>query len=518
MMLDLTPLLRHYAKRRGALLDRMVAPKTQEQQLLALVKKGRDTVFGREHGFDQIRSVKDFQHRVPLRRYEQFWEQYWKPAFPLLRGHTWPEEIPYLPVSSGTTSGTTKYIPCSQEMIRSNTTAGIDLLVHHLRNRPSSSILGGRSFILGGSTELVTEAAGVFSGDLSGISVKALPWWARLRYFPPPELALLKDWEEKIRLLGPLSLTQNLRMLSGVPSWLLIFLEKTAEAAGKPGAKIVELYPHLEMLVHGGVNFAPYRPRFRTLLEGSNAELREVYPASEGFIAIADRGPGDGMRLNLDIGLFFEFVPFEELHAPNPTRHWVDTIETGVNYAVVLTTCAGLWGYVLGDTVRFIDRDPPRLLVTGRTSYYLSAFGEHLIGEEIEDAVSGAAAALGVPVEDYSVGPVYPDESNPLGGHRYVVEFGGGPVDQAAQLRFGKEIDRRLKDRNEDYAGHRAEGFGLRDPEILVVPRGTFAAWMKHRGKLGGQHKVPRVLNDQTLFQDLLEFSQSRIETGGGGG
>ncbi|RIL12514.1 MAG: auxin-regulated protein [Proteobacteria bacterium] len=508
-MLNATPLLKLYAKIRRAKLNRTNYAEQQEQELLKLVKISQNTEFGIEHKFNAIKSVSDFQNRVPLRRYEQFWEGYFKERFPKLNNITWPGVIPYFAVSSGTTSGTTKWIPYTHEMTSSNAKAGVDLLVHHVTQNPASRLMAGKSFVLGGSSELVERTPGVYSGDLSGIAVKTLPLWARARYFPPQKLALLKNWEEKIQILGRESLKQNIRSISGVPSWLLIFFEKMTEIVPGSGGKICNIYPKLEMLVHGGVSFAPYHKKFLELLEGSRAELREVYPASEGFIAVGDRSYGDGLRMIIDHGIFFEFVPLEEIDKPSPTRHWVRDLELGVNYAVIITNCAGLWSYVLGDTVRFVDRDPPRLLVTGRISYYLSAFGEHVIDEELEDSVSYAAASISKQVVDYSVGPIFPSASSTLGGHLYVVEFAQAGVSTAEIESFAGALDKRLSERNEDYEAHRAGGYGLNPPKVILAKPGAFAAWMKSRGKLGGKHKVPRIINDTALLDSLRTFAEA---------
>ncbi len=505
-MLNLTPLLRLYATFRNSQLLAQDPTNVQAQTLRSLLHKARLTQFGKDYSFHNISTVDEYQSRVPLRTYEDFWEQYWKGPFPNLRDVTWPGLIPYFPVSSGTSSGTTKYIPYTNEMKNSNTKAGMDLLVHHVSNKPQSRIMGGKNFMLGGSTDFVKEAPGVWSGDLSGISVKELPWWIRPRYFPPQDLALISDWEEKIDVLGTEALKADIRMISGVPSWLLIFFDKLADALGHDTPRACELFPNLELLVHGGVNFAPYFEQFQELLEGSHAELREVYPASEGFIASADRGSGEGLRMVLDHGIFYEFVPVDELSSPNPTRHWIKTVEKDVNYAIVLTTCAGIWSYILGDTVRFIDTETPRLLITGRTSYMLSAFGEHVIAEEVEYAVSNAAHEIGETVSDYSVGALFPQNPGDLGGHLYVVEFTDGEISREKMQTFLNRIDQDLCKRNEDYEAHRAEGFGLKAPQAISVPQGTFAAWMKKRGKLGGQNKVPRIISRTELFDDLKEF------------
>ncbi|MHA1537276.1 MAG: GH3 family domain-containing protein [Alphaproteobacteria bacterium] len=509
-MIDLTPIFRLMARRRLARLARLDPPETQERQLLALVRKAASTRFGRNHGFDAVRSVGDFQARVKLRYYEDFWEEYWRQPFPHIAGVTWPGATPYFAVTSGTTTGATKYIPCSPQMLRSNVRASLDILTHHVDQRPDSKLLGGRGFMLGGSTDLTAQAPGIASGDISGIAVAELPWWMSRRYFPPKKMALIADWEEKIAKLAPASLATDIRTISGTPSWLLVFMEKLAALRPELPHRLASYYPNLELLIHGGVNFAPYRAQFEALIEGSRAELREVYPASEGFIAIADRGPGMGMRMLLDTGLFYEFVPVEELASANPARHWIGNAETGVNYALVLSSCAGLWSYVLGDTVRLVGLDPPRLLVTGRTSYMLSAFGEHLIDEEIEEAVAKAAAAIGARITDYSLGAIIPKKKGELGYHLLIAEFDDPAPSAGQQERFRETVDSALSATNEDYQAHRAGGVGLGPPRLYAVPPGTFARWMKRRGKLGGQNKVPRIITDEALFDDLRGFAKAR--------
>jgi len=505
-MLDATPLLRLYAGHRAKALAAERPAEAQEAELRRLLSRAAATPFGQRHAFARLGSVADFQRATPLRRYEDFWREYWQAAFPLLGGLSWPGAIPYLAVTSGTSTGKTKYIPVSREMLAANRRAVLDMFTHHLANRPQSRVLGGRNFMLGGSTALTREAPGVMSGDLSGIAAKEVPLWARPRYFPPLKEALAADWEAKIARLAPLSLATDIRTVSGTPSWLLIFFDKLAALRPELPRRLASYYPNLELLVHGGVNFAPYRRRFEALLAGGHAELREIYAASEGFIAVADRGTGEGLRLILDNGLFYEFVPLEELAGPAPVRHWIADAETNVNYALVLSSCAGLWAYVLGDTVRLVERTPPRILITGRTSYALSAFGEHLIDEEIEEAVARAAAAIGASVGDYAVAPLYPEQEGERGGHLFVVEFADTVPEDAALRHFVERLDTALAAANADYWAHRSGGYGMRAPAIRAVAPGGFARWMKSRGRLGGQHKVPRIVNDAALFKELLAF------------
>ena len=503
-MIDFTPAFRLYARGRRRRLARQDAGAAQSRELARLVARAKSTRFGRDHGFHAVHSIADFQRQVPLRRYESMWADYWRGSFPRLIDISWPGTIPYFAVTSGTTSGTSKNIPVSHEMNFANTRAALDLLAHHLAAWPAGRPLGGKNFVLGGSSNLKTLAPGVEAGDLSGIAVARLPWWLRAFVFPPAHVARESDWEKKTDAIAALARNADIRVLGGTPAWLLLLFARQQELAGaKSGARA--LYPKLEMLVHGGVNFAPYRARFEEFLQGG-AELREIYAASEGFIALQDQTPSDGLRLLVDNGLFFEFVAVDELEQANPIRHTLADAEIGVNYAIVLSSCAGVWAYVIGDTVRFVSLKPPRILVTGRTSYFMSAFGEHLIGEEIEDAVVAAAVEIGAAVTDFAMGARFPRQGSECGGHVYVVELTRSPPTGDERRRFAEALDRRLCARNDDYSHYRGDS-RIAPPEILFVLQGTFAAWMKARGKLGGQNKVPRVINNARLLEQLLDFA-----------
>ncbi len=503
-MIDLSPILVPYAKRRVRKLEALHPEAAQELWLKRLIAAGSMTRFGKEHGFDGLRGVADYQAAVPLRDYDDFWNQYWRRDFPNIKGSTWPQQPPFFALSSGTCTGVTKYIPLTKQGLVYNSRAGTDLLCWHLGARPDSKILKGRSLIMGGSTDLRSLAPGIRAGDLSGIVAANLPSYLRPWYAPPKDIALLSDWDRKLDALVELARKADIRSISGVPAWLQVFSGRLADRA-QVNQSWAELFPRLELVVHGGVNFAPYAPWFQKVLEGSRAELREVYPASEGFIALSDRGPADGLRLLVDHGIFYEFVPLDELHAENPTRHWVGDIRTGINYAVVLTTCSGLWSYILGDTVRFIETMPPRLVVSGRIAWTLSAFGEHLIAQEVDDAVCRARDKLGLELSEYCVGADIPMDASRPGRHIYLVEFGRrpGPVELE---RFSLALDRRLKQLNEDYLAHREGGVGLGAPKVLPLSIGGFKNWMQSQGKLGGQHKVPRIMADHQQFVELLNY------------
>lgn len=503
-MLDATVLLRLYARWRRARLNRQDPQAAQRDTLQRLVGRAAATSFGRDHGFARISTLEDFQKAVPLRRFEDFWRDYWAVGFPRVTDASWPGTVPYFAKTSGTTSGTSKYIPVTREILKGNQRAVLDLLCFHVEAKPDSRVLGGRTFMLGGSTALEEPTAGVFAGDMSGVSAREVPPWARLFYYPPPEVAEMSDWERKMALLAEDAPKRDIRLVGGTTSWLLLFLQDLAARSGGLAAA----FPKLELVVYGGVAFAPYRAQYEALLGGRGIDFREVYPASEGFLAVADRGVGEGLRLQADGGLFFEFVPVEELESRNPRRFWLGTVETDVNYAVALSTPAGAFAYILGDTVRFLSTDPPRILITGRTSTSLSAFGEHLIEEEIQRAVSEASASQGLSVADFSVGPVYPTGEERCGHHLYVVEFDGGPVAPERLKAFSQRVDEVLCRINDDYRDHREGDIQMKGPEVLAAPHGSFFNWMKARGKLGGQNKVPRVITDPDLLSSLVEASR----------
>ncbi|MFN4261207.1 MAG: GH3 auxin-responsive promoter family protein [Gemmataceae bacterium] len=496
-------LLNQYAQRRAGKLNRLSVARTQEATLCHLVRRARDTRFGRAHGFGHIRAITDYQRQVPLREYEAFWTEYWQPDFPRLVDVTWPGQAPYLALSSGTVSGTTKYIPVSAEMLRSNRRAALTTLALYLAAYPNTPIFTGRIFFLGGSTDLRQLADGVRGGDLSGIAAREVSSLLRPYTFPPLELGLLADWEEKVRLLAQRGAELPITLLSGVPSWLLLLFDRLKQVTGKQ--HIADIWPTLRVVVHGGTKFDPYRNLFRQEIGSDTVHFLETYPCSEGFVATEDPRY-QLLRVVPDHGIFFEFVPVAELPSAQPTRHTLAKVAVGVQYAVVLTTCAGLWSYVVGDTVCFEQRDPPLLRFTGRTRYFLSAFGEHVISEEVERAVAQAAEATGAAVIDFHVGPIFPEAPSAPGRHRYLVEFARPPADLA---RFATELDAILCQLNEDYQAHRAGDLTMLPPEVVVVRPGGFADWMRSRGKLGGQHKVPRMDNSGTLTRELSAWLAS---------
>ena len=494
------------ARRRVVDLERLDAAKAQEQTLIGLVQRAANTRFGKDHDFARIRTVEEFQRLVPIRDYEAFWQEYWKNDFPNIRGATWPGSIPYFALSSGTTSGTTKYIPISTAMLASNRKAALTMLSAFVAGRTDAHLFHGRLFFLGGCTDLERLGPDVLAGDLSGIAAREIPVYLRPYSFPPLDLALLSDWEEKVSVLAEHSAKLPITMISGVPSWLLILFNRLKAVTGKD--RLIDIWPDLRLVIHGGVKFDPYRELFRKEIGSDGVRFLETYPCSEGFVAFEDPRY-DLLRLLPDHGIFFEFVPVNELGKDRPVRHTLANIEIGVQYAVVLTNCAGLWSYVVGDTVAFERRDPPLLRFTGRTKYYLSAFGEHLISEEVEKAISTAARVTDSAVVDFHVGPLFPGRPAEPGRHLYLVEFARPPADVS---RFRSELDSTLCHMNDDYRAHRTGGTGMAEPEIRLVPRGAFADWMRAHGKLGGQHKLPRMDNTGELTRQMAGWLAERVD------
>jgi hypothetical protein len=494
-----------YASKRVRALAALQPVAVQERTLQSLLRKARATRFGRDHHFESIRSEADYQRRVPLRTYEDLWTAYLKERYPTFDNLTWPGRIPFLALSSGTTSGTTKYIPVSHEMVASNRTAAQTMLAYYLAARPDSRLFLGRLFFLGGSSDLETPAPGVRQGDLSGIAAKTVGPWLGPYTFPPLELALEPDWDTKLAQLIERGRREPITLVSGVSSCLITLFHRLLEHTGL--RTIAEVWPKLEVVVHGGCKFDPYRDSCLELLGNAQIQLQESYPCSEGFIAFGD--PATGLlRLLFDHGIFYEFVPVEELGAPSPTRHSLRAAQVGVNYAIVISTCAGMWAHIVGDTVRFESLSPPLLTFTGRTKYTLSAFGEHLISDELEGAVALASGRAGAQVREWHVGPVFHE---PLGHHLYVFEFSRPP---GGLVEFRAALDDALVHRNDHYQWFRAPGGGLPLPEIVVASPGSFESWMRARGQLGGQHKVPRIDSSGSLTAQLLSFlrAEHRVE------
>ncbi len=501
------------ARHRVRQLDALDAGQAQEVVLRKLIRFAQNTRFGKDHDFRFLRTVADYQKRVPVREYEQFWAEYWNAdgRYPEASFNaTWPGRTPYFALSSGTTSGATKYIPVTHEMVKSNRKAAFTTMAFFRDAYPHADTFAGKFFFLGGSTVFRPQSDGSFAGDLSGIAAKEITDAVRPYVFPSLELSLLSNWEEKLAKLSEISIHEPITAVSGVPSWMLKLFDSVLKAAGK--TKLIDVWPQLKVIIHGGTKFDSFKNTFREVIGSDEVKFCEVYPASEAFIATQDFR-SNLLRVVPDHDVFFEFVPMEyfengKLKTDRPTRHTLANLEVGAVYAVLITSCSGIWSYLLGDTVRFESRNPPLLRFTGRTKNFLSAFGEHLIEEEVEKAVAKAAGECGVLTEDHHVGPVFPTDTKQPGHHLYLIEFRGQPP--ADLGRFAEIIDRELCRLNEDYDAHRLKDLTMKKPVVRAVPAGGFGRWMASRGKAGGQNKVPRMDNTGLMTADIAQWMADR--------
>ncbi|HEY8368857.1 MAG TPA: GH3 auxin-responsive promoter family protein [Thermodesulfobacteriota bacterium] len=495
----LHPVIRTLAARRVArLAAALAAPEAAQAEVLArLVRRARDTDFGRRHDFAGIRTAADFRARVPLRTYLDYrpWIERALAGEPDV---SWPGRIDRFAKTSGTTAGD-KTIPVSREMIASQRSATWDALAHYVHWTGDAGLFEGGLLFVSGSSSLSPLGGDPARrvGDLSGIMYDAVPWFLRGIGYPRREVAAIADWETRLGRMAAETISADIRLVGGMPSWTLLLFERLRAMAG--GRTIGDIWPGFRLFLHGGVHMAPFRDRLAETV-GRPFETLELYPASEGFLAIQTDRSG-GLDLIPDGGIFFEFVPVGSLGDRSPPRRTLADVEVGPVYAVVISTCAGLFGYVLGDTVRFLSTRPPRIVIAGRTRHFVNAFGENVIVEEVEQAMAAALAATGARVVEYTVAPRFPERGTGRGAHEWIVEFETAPADLA---RFAGCLDERLAALNTDYRTRRAGGLGLGPPEVTPVPRGTFHRWLGDAGKLGGQHKVPRVTNDRTLAEALL--------------
>ncbi|MCI0372290.1 MAG: GH3 auxin-responsive promoter family protein [candidate division NC10 bacterium] len=494
--------LHGYARHRRRALEETWrhAAAIQEATLLRLVKTARNTVYGQAHEFHRIRSVADYQRQVPVREYLDF-RPLWQRALAGAHGITWPGRPRHWANTSGTTAGE-KLIPVTPEALASHRKGGWDAFLLAAERVGPEHLLGGPMLFLGGTSALKPVGRGCLVGDLSGLVVRRLPPGLRGRYSPGPTIAAIPDWETRLTAVAAVAARQDLRLLSGMPSWILIFLERVASArhaAERPIRNLGECWPNLKVFIHGGVAFAPYRRIFEERI-GRPLDFLEVYPASEGFVAVQTEATG-GLTLMLDYGIFYEFIPVEDLGRDWPRRRTVADLKIGRSYAIAVTTPAGLWSYLLGDTVRFTARDPLRLEITGRTRHFVNAFGENVIVEEVERALVEASRRTGAEVVEFTVAPRYPTPAESRGGHDWLVEFRVPPRNRDD---FARILDETLMGLNPDYRIKRSGNVGMTGPRLVEVPPGTFYRWMREAGKLGDQNKLPRVTNTRSVAVGVL--------------
>lgn len=473
----------------------------QLEWLKKLLSAARDTEWGKKYDYASIGDATTFRERVPLNDYNSL-----KPYIERLRqgeqNLLWNTEIKWYAKSSGTTSDKSKFIPVSNEALEEcHYKATRDLLSIYFNNHPDTRIFEGKGLIMGGSSsisEINNES--YYTGDLSAILIQNMPFWAQFKSTPNSSIALMDEWESKIEKMANVTKDHDVTSISGVPSWTLVLIKRILEVTGK--SNLTEVWPNLEVFFHGGVNFNPYRQQYRHLIDSKQMTYMETYNASEGFFGIQDRTTHNDMLLMLDYGIFYEFIPFDELENENPKVVGLDEVQTGENYAVVISTNGGLWRYMIGDTVTFTSTYPYRIRITGRTKNFINAFGEELIIDNAEKALEVACEKCNAIVSEYTAAPVY-FNNNENAAHEWIIEFEKEPE----QIEVFKDtFDNALKSLNSDYEAKRYKNMVLREPIIRPVPRHTFYNWLKKRDKLGGQNKVPRLSNDRKYIEQILEL------------
>lgn len=471
----------------------------QDELLTRLLQTARPTEFGRKHGFDEIVNYDDFTRQVPVHSYERIFP-YIERTMKGEQNILWPSEIKWFSKSSGTTNARSKFIPISNESLEEcHFKGGKDLYCIYVNNYPETNIFSGRGLAIGGSHQIneLDPSSSSYYGDVSAVLMQNLPVWAQLIRTPSLEVALMSNWEEKIEKLARETASVDVTHIAGVPTWTVLLLQRVMELQHKT---IQEIWPNLEVFFHGAVSFAPYRNLFKSLIPIDSMHYWETYNASEGFFGIQDKSNSDELLLMLDYGIFYEFIPTEESEGENPIAIPLSEVELGKNYAMVITTNAGLWRYNIGDTVKFTSKSPYRIKISGRTKHFINAFGEEVIIENAEAAITRACEITGSVINNFTAAPVYL-EKNKRGGHEWLIEFHTEPrnLDEFSQI-----LDETLRKINSDYDGKRFHDLALIAPKIHSLPPGTFYNWMKKRGKLGGQNKVPRLSNSREFVDDIL--------------
>ncbi|WP_435254292.1 GH3 auxin-responsive promoter family protein [Tenacibaculum sp. A30] len=471
----------------------------QNELLLKLVSAAKNTEFGKQQNFASIKNYSDFANNIPIQRYESI-----EPLIERCRKGEqnlfWPTPIRWFAKSSGTTNAKSKFIPVSDEAIEyCHFKAGKDMLCLYINNNEDAKLFTGKGLRLGGSSAVYEDNNSYF-GDLSAIIIENMPFWADFSSAPKQETALMSEWETKMEAIINETIHENITSLVGVPSWMLVLLNKVLEKTGKDN--ILEVWPNLEVYFHGGINFNPYREQYKKLIPKDDFKYYETYNASEGFFAIQDRNNSDEMLLMLDYGIFYEFIPMDQYDGENSIAIPLSEVKKDINYAVVITTNGGLWRYLIGDTIKFTSTDPYRIKITGRTKHHINVFGEELIIENAEEALKAASDKTNSEIKEYTVGPIFMNGKE-NGAHEWIIEFEKPPKNLAF---FTEMLDNALKNCNSDYEAKRYNNMTLAMPKVHQARKGLFYDWMKEKGKLGGQHKVPRLSNERSFVEELLKL------------
>lgn len=469
----------------------------QKDILARLIDEAKHTAFGKDHDFKSIRNYEDFKKRVPVRDYEDL-----KPYIErVVAGEAdvlWKGKPLYFAKTSGTTSGV-KYIPLSKESVPEHVKAARNALLTYIHETGNASFVNGKIIFLQGSPVL-TKKNGINIGRLSGIVAHLVPAYLQKNRLPSYETNCIEDWEEKVDAIVAETIHQDMTLISGIPPWVQMYFDKLAEQSG--GKKIKDIFKNFNLFVYGGVNYEPYRVKIESSI-GRKIDAIETYPASEGFIAYQDSQQDKSLLLLANAGIFYEFIPAEEYYNDNPLRLSLEEVELDKNYALILNTNAGLWAYSIGDTVKFVSKNPYKILVTGRIKHFISAFGEHVIGEEVEHAILSVANEEGVGITEFTVAPQVVPEEGELPYHEWFVEFSKSPLDM---VDFSKKVDKALQEKN-IYYFDLIEGKILQPLIIRSLQKDAFVNYMRGQGKLGGQNKVPRLSNDRKIADELRNFT-----------
>lgn len=472
----------------------------QDEWFQTLISSAQNTQWGKKYDYSSIYNQDQFKERVPIQNYESL-KPYIEKMMNGEQNVLWPSEIKWFAKSSGTTNDRSKFIPVSEEALEEcHFKGGKDLLSMYCNNRPDARIFTGKCLVLGGSHQINQFNTDSCYGDLSAVLIKNLPFWAEFYRTPDMSIALMDNFEEKVEKIARVTIDVNVTNIAGVPTWNLVLAKRILEITGKNN--LLEIWPNLEFYFHGAVNFNPYREQFKKLIPSDDMYYLETYNASEGFFGIQDQPNSEEMLLMLDYGIYYEFLPMEDLYAENPKTLRLDQVQLNKNYALIISTNAGLWRYMIGDTIKFTSLAPHRIQITGRTKHFINAFGEELIIDNAEKGLAKACLETQAIIRDYTACPIY-FKGNEVGGHEWIIEFEQKPDDIE---RFTDLLDQTLREVNSDYDAKRFKNMALRRPLVHLAPDGTFYQWMKNRGKLGGQHKVPRLANDRTYVDEILKL------------
>ncbi len=471
----------------------------QEELLLNLIKFSDKTVFGQKYDFKSIKTYATFAERIPISSYEDL-----EPLIERTRqgeqNILWETPIKWFAKSSGTTNAKSKFIPVSNESLEDCHYKGSkDLLCLYLNNNENSEMFLGKSLRLGGSSQIY-ESNNTFFGDLSAILIENMPIWAEFSSTPSNKVSLMSEWETKMEAIINETINENVTSFAGVPSWMMVLMNKVLQKTGKEN--LMEVWPNLEVYFHGGVSFDPYRDQYQKILPKNDFKYYEIYNASEGFFAIQDLNNSNDLLLMLDYGIFYEFIPMDVFGTPDQIAIRLADVQLFKNYAIVITTNGGLWRYLIGDTVRFTSLKPYRIRITGRTKHYINVFGEELMVENTDSAIAKTCLETNSEVKDYTVAPIFMKDKE-KGAHEWMIEFNKKPENI---IEFQKTLDKNLQNLNSDYEAKRYNNMTLNELKINIARENLFYDWLKQNGKLGGQHKIPRLSNKRNYLEELMKI------------